>query len=132
MFPRHGKTQREVGNPKSFLGKLYQSLADIVQNALKSDQYKKLTKYLDTKTGKWIVFGVQVLLCSPIASNVIAVLILRNKISLKRLLLVATIGESLGAITFVYGGVLVKCFTNAFIIWRNELLYEARFFYFMQ
>lgn len=123
------KKQKQKNHKDAFLKKMYESASQIVNDALHSQQFKKLTEYFESKTGKWILFSVMVFLCTPIVSNVIAVLILRKRISLKRMLLVASVGETIGAFTFVYGGIVVKWITQIVIqnFWRNASVVECVF-----
>lgn len=117
---------------ESFIGKMRQSISEIVCTALHSEQFMKLTGYLESKTGKWILFSVMVFLCTPIVSNVIAVLILRKRVPLKRLLLIASIGETIGSFAFVYGGIVIKWITQLLIqtFWRNASVVERVFLIF--
>ncbi len=100
---------------ETFIRNVYDTISEIIRTALHSEQFRKLTEYLESKTGKWILFSIMVFLCTPILSNVIAVLILRKRISLKRLMLIASIGETIGAFAFVYGGIVIKWITQIVI-----------------
>ena len=115
IFYKKERPKEHTTNKRTFFRKIYGSVHEIVHTAHNSKQFKILTEYLETKTGKIILFCLMVLLCTPIFSNIIAVLILRKRISLKRMILIASIGETIGAIALVYGGIIVKWITQLVI-----------------
>lgn len=100
---------------KSFFPRLYDSLKGTIQTGYESEQFRKLNQYLETKNGKILLFCIMIILCSPIIPKIIAVLILRKKVSLRRFILVASIGQTLGSFAIVYGGLIIKWITQSII-----------------
>lgn len=93
---------------KGVLKRIYEFFVETFHKAHETKEFKKLSSFMETKTGKYVAFGGAVLLCSPLGSNFISMLILRKRMSVKIIVPAVLVGETLGAIAFVYGGTLVK------------------------
>ncbi len=75
-----------------------------IKKASSSVQYKKFTIFMDSKTGKWVAFFIAVALCTPIVTDVMAVVLLKGKISLKMFLLAGFIAKALVILPLVLLG----------------------------
>lgn len=83
-------------------------VTDRVHKAHDSKEFKRFSSFMDSKTGKYVTFAAAVILCSPLGSNFIAVLILRKRMSKKQIFSAGLVGETVGAFAFVYGGFFIN------------------------
>ena len=49
----------------------------LIKKTLSATQYKKFAAFMDQKTGRIVTFLIAIFLCAPIASDLMAVLLLR-------------------------------------------------------
>ncbi len=66
-----------------------------IKKTLSASQYKKFARFMDQKAGRIVTFLIAIFLCAPIVSDLIAVLLLKWKISLRTLLLAGFIAKAL-------------------------------------
>lgn len=67
----------------------------LIKKTFSATQYKKFALFMDQKTGKIVVFLIAIFLCAPIVSDLMAILLLRWKLSLKIFLVAGFIAKAL-------------------------------------
>lgn len=87
----------------------------IIKKSLSSRQYRRFSAFMDTKLGRWLTFLLAIFLCAPIVSDVIAVLLLRGKMSLRLFLVAGFIAKFLTIFPIVFlGNSFVSQLLNSF------------------